>query len=366
MEARRPYVPIVRWRPAEIRAIKQLNGICKASIKPVFEFILPPPTTDRKDYKKVLEDSKTKFLRKLPKIAKQMLDCWGIESAFIDVHLLDGDIRPTAFDSILSSTRNLGISTIPVTYIVPVESSRADIDVRRLAVNFANRSEQGLCIRIDISHFGPQLSQAIEKFVKDEALDITKTDLLVDLKVIDSQPAGEEVASQISQLPYLVEWRSIILAAGSFPRDLSNFEKHGHYTIPRHEWHTWYHMIKQTGLERQPLYSDYTIQHPIHYGHIPGANPSASIRYTQHETWELFRGEGLRNEKGAGFKQYSGLANLLMTSSFFKGMDYSFGDAYIYEKATSRDDHTGTPQTWLTAGINHHITLVVDQIANLA
>lgn len=362
----RSYTPIVRWRPAERRAIERLYPKDRSGITPLIEFIMPPPKTDENDYRKILEGSKSKFLRNLPNIAKEITKCWGKDPVFIDVHLLDGDIRAHAFEQILSSTADLDIFSIPVTYVIPVTSTEADAAVRTVAIKFAKQDDRGLCIRIDESHLRDgDFQNLIEYFVNGNKLRIENTDILVDLKIVDEGKNSQSIIEQLSKIPHIEKWRSFILTGGSFPKDLSNFEKHGHYPIKRLDWNLWKEVVDNKVLKRKPNFSDYTIQHPIYYTSIPGANMSASIRYTNDDQWEIIRGEGLRNVKGAGFKQYPAQAQLLVQQSFYKGADYSFGDAYIAEKAKPRTETTGSPQTWLTAGMNHHVTLVARQIANL-
>lgn len=347
-----------------MRAVRALYPEVRSNITPLFEFILPPPTTDKKDYKKILEDSKSKFLRYLPNITQGIVKHWGTEPAFVDVHLLDGDIRAYAFEQILSSANRMDIFSIPVTYIIPVTSTQADMATRNIAIKFAKVNNRGLCIRVDESHLNSDLSKEIENFININKLDVKTTDILVDLKIVDEKVTTRTVLDKLAHIPYVEKWRSLILTGGSFPRNLSDLIKHEHYLIDRFDWRLWRGVIEDKTLNRYPYFSDYTIQHPIFYGHILGANTSASIRYTNDEAWEVLRGEGLRNKKGAGYKQYPALAKLLVEQSFFKGAKYSFGDAYIAERAQAKEN-PGNPQTWLTAGINHHITLVVDQIANL-
>jgi len=361
----KPYVPIVRWRPAERRAIERLHQKDRNGVNPLIEFIMPPPKTDENDYRKILEDPKSKFLRNLPDIAKKIIKCWGKDPVFIDVHLLDGDIRAHAFDQILSSTANLEIFSIPITYVIPVTSTEADAAIRNIAIKFAKQNDRGLCIRVDESHLQDgNFQNLIENFVSGNKLPIENTDILIDLKIVDENKNSQLIIERLSKIPHIEKWRSFILAGGSFPKDLSNFEKHGHHPVKRLDWNLWKEVSGNKILKRKPDFSDYTIQHPIYYRSIPGANTSASIRYTNDDQWEIMRGEGLRNPKGAGFKQYPAQAQLLVQQSFFKGADYSFGDAYIAEKAKPKAETTGSPQTWLTAGINHHITLVARQIAN--
>lgn len=361
------YVPIVRWRPAERRAIERLYQEDRSRITPLIEFIMPPPKTDENDYKKILEDSKSKFLRNLPGIAKELIKCWRTDPVFVDVHLLDGDIRTHALEQILSSTSNSDIFSIPVTYVIPVTSTEADAAIRNIAVKFAKKDARGLCIRIDESHLQEEnFQKRIENFVNENTLRVEDTDILIDLKIIDEGKNPQLIIKRLSNIPHIEKWRSFILAGGSFPKDLSDFEKYGHYPVKRLDWNLWKEIAGNKVLKRKPVFSDYTIQHPIHYGYILRANTSASIRYTNDDQWEIMRGAGLRNKKGAGFKQYPAQAQLLVQQPFFRGADYSFGDTYIAEKARPKTKTTGSPQTWLTAGINHHITLVAQQIANLS
>ena len=95
-------------------------------------------------------------------------------------------------------------------------------------------------------------------------------------------------------------------------------------------------------------------------------NPSASIRYALKDKWIIMRGQGLRGEKSKGFAQYPANAQLLSKHKEFFGANFSFGDSYIEEKGRDiKTKETGTPRTWLRAGINHHLACVIFQISNL-
>ena len=77
------------------------------------------------------------------------------------------------------------------------------------------------------------------------------------------------------------------------------------------------------------------------------------------------RGEGLLNKEGPGGAQYTANAILLRDRPEFYGPSFSEGDAYIFERSKRIDKH-GNPKTWIQAGLNHHMTVVSRQIANLA
>ncbi|MFA6586299.1 MAG: beta family protein [Candidatus Paceibacterota bacterium] len=366
MENIKSYIPILRWRPAEMSAIAKLFPKDRENITPLIEFIMPAPKTDKNDYKKILENSKDVFKKRLPEVAEQMVKYCGRDTVFVDVHLLDGDIRASMLAYILSSANSLDLFSIPVVYIIPVMSTDADMETRKIAVEYAQKNKAGLCIRIDESHFNDKnLSDYIEKFLKENKLSIENTDILVDLKIIDKNTTSDFVVEKLASIPQIEKWRSVIMSGGSFPEDLSEFEKHTHNNIERFDWKLWLDIFNNKKIKRKPIFSDYTIQHPIHRGHVVGVNTSASIRYTDEEEWKIWRGEGLRNEKGAGHQQYPAQAQLLVKQKYFKGASYSYGDEYTADRAKPENIKTGNPTTWLTAGINHHITLVSHQISNL-
>ena len=73
------------------------------------------------------------------------------------------------------------------------------------------------------------------------------------------------------------------------------------------------------------------------------ANASASIRYTSDGHWVIMRGEALGKPDSPGF---------------------SCGDACL-AWLNQRAGGKGNPETLIRAGVNHHMTLAVHQIATL-
>ena len=115
---------------------------------------------------------------------------------------------------------------------------------------------------------------------------------------------------------------------------------------------------------RLPAFGDYTIQHPFYRDPPIRANFSASIRYTTPTEFFVLRGEGVFNERSAGFSQWPAHAMMLMESPEYLGDSFSDGDRYIAERAAD-PEHTGSASTWLQAGINHHMSLAAQQVAGL-
>lgn len=162
----------------------------------------------------------------------------------------------------------------------------------------------------------------------------------------------------------LSAFRDVVILGGAFPKNLTGF-KVGEHEHPRHELLSWRKTLKWASEGMRDLkFGDYTIQHPVY--EEPKAtvmNISASIRYTAEEYWVIMRGEGVRNPGGAGSAQWPANAMMLSARPEFKGAAFSSGDAYVASKAGDNPKGTGNPETWLRAGINHHITLTVRQLA---
>ena len=362
------YTPILRWKAAEKGALEKLSSGNKENITPLIEFIMPQQKSDEnKTSSDLLNNSIKEFQKNLINIPKQILKCWGCNAIFIDMQFIDGSIRAKSLENLLNYGKELGLFMIPVINIMPIPDTNADIDTKRIAIEFSKNNGCGLCVRIVGSSFNEELlSKNIESFISNYKLNIKSIDLLIDLKVIDDKIDSGLLLGKIKKIPHMDKWRRFIMEGGNFTNDLSMFEKHNQYNISRIEWLVWKNLIDK--LKRPPSFSDYTIQHPIYTppkGNI--INPSASIRYTLEDKWLVIRGEGLRNPKGSGFRQYPAQALLLVKQKEFKGALFSFGDEYIKEKSSDiNTKKTGNPKTWLLAGINHHLVLVERQVSNLS
>ncbi len=180
----------------------------------------------------------------------------------------------------------------------------------------------------------------------------------------DSNPSLDHIAGRLQSME---KWRSFTVVAGALPKDLVDFSV-GQHLVTRTEWRWWLAELTahRTRRVRIPTFGDYTIQHHIFSEPQAGMNVSASIRYTTSDHWLVSRGEGLRNKNGPGYAQYPASAQLLCGQKEFCGPDFSYGDDYIFKMGSHQSLTPGSPETWLRAGINHHLTFVVRQIAQIA
>ncbi len=224
------------------------------------------------------------------------------------------------------------------------------------------KDRRGVCLRIRIDELkNLSLASRLNDLLGTLGVEPAAADIVVDYGIL--QAAHPSIRYVCERLPGLEEWRTFTVAAGYFPKDLQGFPV-GEHLWPREEWRRWRaETTTSPGLPRIPTFGDYTTQHAIFQEPRPGLNVSASIRYTTHEHWVIMRGEGLRTKGSPGYAQYPANAELLCGRKEYSGPQFSYGDDYIWKVASRQITTPGSPETWLRAGINHHLTFVVRQIA---
>ncbi len=359
------YIPILKWKRAEQNALESLTIEDKKSITPLVQFVMPKPKSAKdpeKQFKEVVEI----FQQKISKIPEEILKFWGNTHAFVDFSLLyTNPLRIEAVEKITEVGNKIGL------HLVPVLNLSDDDTFKTSVYAVAKKYKSGFCLRLVPSDLGDiaKLNEDISRLLKTSGLKETDIDLLVDTKEINGNiekyPAYIDASQKIANLS---GWRSFIFASGAFPPDLSECKIDEENLIPRQDWKNWVEQIKNKKLARKPSFADYTIQHPIYRESTQFYHPTTSIKYALDDVWLVMKG------KKQKFEMYLANAKLLLDDKKrFYGENFSAGDKYIAEKGKHYEKYirdpkvkgTGSTETWITAGINHHLALVVHQIANL-
>ncbi|MGE0774449.1 MAG: hypothetical protein AB7L36_05340, partial [Sphingomonadaceae bacterium] len=106
------YVPLLRWRAGEYRALKRLSDACRQRTVPLIE-ALPP------DYDFALRQPKKHIDEQLKPFAKQIEDHWPNRPALVDAVQIEAPARmgdgrhPLTF--IFDDARAKGLALVPVT-----------------------------------------------------------------------------------------------------------------------------------------------------------------------------------------------------------------------------------------------------------
>lgn len=366
------YVPILKTKRAEFSAINQLSKQVRSKFIPLFE-IEPVPLDPElgipvKSYTEHLSDFGRKLHTSCSDFPTIYIDGILVEDQFIG----QSDIYP--IENAVEQARAAGL------HIVPVSSPTRNANY----LNAIDKMIQGeICLRLTVTDLAnPQL---ISNYISRLKIKYKDIDVVIDLRdsiTDDNLQSGQSqtlAAGLVNNLQHLNNYRRVILAGGSFPVDLSQISI-GVYSQPRLEWILWQQLRQSTDLARQVIYSDYGVQHPD-YTRLATRFPSvsASVRYTGDDDFWVFRG---RKANQYGYAQYGAHSQDIVVHNEYSGAQFSTGDQDIYDYSVvyaqylanqsqtpppnpSSNYKFGSAEVWRRIGQNHHITKVVDQLANL-
>jgi hypothetical protein len=193
---------------------------------------------------------------------------------------------------------------------------------------------------------------------------LQQADLILDLANIGTDLGRATLVARaiIAEAPHAAEWRRLVLAAASFPENLSEVDAATTTTLPRIEWDLWERLQRRRALRHDTLFGDYAIAHPVPTELDPRTmRMSASIRYTTPENWLIVKG---RNVRQYGFDQYFELCRTLVRLPEYSGEAFSWGDGFIARCARGAAG-PGNATTWRKVGTNHHLTLVARALATV-
>lgn len=350
------YVPIIKGKLGEFRALGELDDHIKDAIEPLIE--VPPIPWDFGEEKadKTIEQHLLKFVPNLEKY-------WGENRlAFIDLNFIPPDLRMDdgehPLKRIFDNARAKELSLIPVVGL------ERDTDYIKIAKAILKQDGRGVCIRIEATDIDDEnMEDSLTALIKKIGVSVAETDIVIDLKVIQKDQIGlltRSVRDVIRSLPMIKEWRSIALVATAFPQSMSLFEPNSIGLTSRGEWQLWTNLLHNAAkIIRMPDFGDYTIVHPELLDIDPRIMQlGAKIKYTVDNDWIIVKGTSI---KRGGSEQTVELCRKLIIQRQFCGAEFCWGDRYIRGCANGTESY-GNQTTWVTVGVNHHITYVVNQL----
>ncbi len=354
------YRPILRFKRGEQTALSYLSGTAKSAIKPLVN--ITPHSFDPIS-PEGLDDV---FDQRLAQDAGRLNSIWAGYEAAVDLGDIDSNAQCVQAAHPVRYFFNCIYGDEVRANINPVLRFNSDDDYIAAVASVCRDFNIAPVLRLTPDDLAePETETVISKMLGECGVSSQETEMVVDMGYITTKGRSQIMAKgALSAVPFVEDWATLSLVAGSFPESLSDFIV-GRHTIERREWPVW--LSNRNVAGREVIYGDYATIHPIPVedGLDPKTmNPSASVRYTHEHTWLLLRGYGVRSRDGAGFTQFVSHANTLVGSPEYRGKDFSFGDAKIM-RISQGEDKQGNLETWVTIGVNHHISEVVYQLANL-
>jgi Beta protein len=352
------YVPILKGKQGEFTALAALDDAVRGGITPLIEVAPVPWDWESETPAKSLEAH-------LHPVAGNIAKAWRttrpvfVELAWIAEDSMGDGSHPVA--SVLTALRTAGVQAIPVTGM-----GRSDPYAAAVRDVIAEDG-RGVCVRLERDDLRSVNLLADGLDATCAALDARpgEVDLILDFKDFDGgqAPVIEMAAGvALSALPRADEWRSLTLAGGAFPVNLTGIQ--GEARIPRADWDVWRALAidRANELPRRPAFADYAVQHPEPEEIDPRLmRMSAAVRYATPNDWLILKKKNVRDH---GFDQFHDISAELAQRSEFRGADFSGADRAIQDCA-DRSSGPGNATTWRWIATNHHIATVVDQIANL-
>lgn len=336
------YFPFVKSKRGELKALANLNSRTADNILPVID------VHRKNNPEKELENH-------LDSVCSQIITMWESRKFIVDLFDLDASLRTSSGEHplrhVLRVLDKANANFVPCTGLDRDESFNKELLNSGVSGSIALRLQ-----REDIQAPVLSISEIFEllSFLGIEPVNVI---LLLDLREIVVNPLvlASECAEFLGEIYDAAQWETVVLAGSAMPRSLSErVDVNSEGIICRSEIELWNAVRGQ--VSEPPVFGDYGITNPEYIDLDPriiSSRMTPSIRYTLVEDWYIVRGESF---KKSGHKQYHDLARLVEGSPHYYGQGYSYGDRYLAERATSNGNTgPGTPETWITAGLNHHI-----------
>jgi hypothetical protein len=354
------YVPMLKGKEGEFSALEVLAPDIRPSVMPLIEIPgIPYDYANERPVRTLAEH--------VDGISERLGRCWPNLPLYLHLPWFGeqermGDGR-VALESVLADCSNRGVKAVPVVW------RQSSSDSLTAAGRYSETTGFGPCIRLRVEDFeeDTDLDAEINRLIKGlGGIDANSIDLILYLEDLGTEAnrALLVTRSVFSMIPQKDQWKRVILAAASFPEDLSDVGAATTTTISRREWELWKALQRRPNIlpRRDLIFGDYAIAHPVPKELDPRImQMSASIRYTTPDEWLIVKG---RNVRQYGFDQYFELCKTLIGRPEYCGRDYSWGDRYIDDCANGMKG-PGNATTWRKVGTNHHLTLVTRELAKL-
>lgn len=270
--------------------------------------------------------------------------------------------EPASTPAVREVIDRLRVKRVPAIPVVRLADPPVNFEALRES---CARDGYGALIRVtpnDLDDSVLPLDRLIEARVTD--LGIT-TPSLVDI-VLDFGSIGDEnalaLASRLGR--FLVSdmtrqtWRTVAVAAGAFPPDLSGVQANTFGVLPRLDKQLWQN-LNRLQIDRPLDFADYAVANPL----LPvggGFAAPPQLRYTADEAWLVMKG---RRQDRRGHQQFYDICReLVLREGDAFEPTLSWGDNYIWDAAQSVDypvTRPGNASTWRSIATSHHLAWVV-------
>lgn len=367
------YVPILKLKMGEVTALNSLKEDQKERLLPLFEVVFSGPRKDalKKGREARLDSIVDKFLtQKLPEFPGWLYEARGKHPFILDFSLIYVEsAQKTALEYLLSKC-----SEKQQNVIVAVNLADPD-EYKTVVYEYLRKYGFGLCVRVSRIDLGnaSMLDRELASIVSSSGLNISQIDLLIDIKEESDDQKYTQYFNASQRISKVNDWRNLIFSNGAFPESMGIFKSGKEQDQPRTDWIRFNAAIAGEGLNRKPVYSDYSVRYPIYDPESEKHSPSPTIKYTTESNWRIMKGAGY------DYGHYFVYSLALVSGPTYYSEDHCYGDKMIKEKANKcqsylekrakkegklRAKGAGTPEEWIGVTVAHHTVVTLDQLSS--
>lgn len=353
------YVPVLRWRQGEYQALMRLS-------KPIKNKIVPLITVPEVEFDFELWQPKKTVHEHVFPFPGRFRNKWGSRAAWIT---LDEKIAVDrmddgrhVFDYIFDTLRPHPTLAIPT---IPLSADADTLAATRRAIAH-DQHGVGIVLRLEDLMTGNPKGKVV-KTMSGVSAEFENIDLFVDLRAPNFEPYpafANALVMAMHKMGDLTQFRNLVLVSTAIPESFADVAK-GTDQIPRHDWLFYQTLLTAlpSGM-RRPTYGDYTIVHPKFVARdMRMIKAAGKVIYTTPESWATRKGGAFYSN---GTQMHTHCEQIVSDTAFqFQGAAFSYGDDYIAKCAVKQEKPSNLTR-WKNVGINHHITMVVNDLAKLA
>lgn len=272
MSSQHDYVPIVKGKLNNIKALGKLSSDARLLVKPLIE-IMP------------VDHSKQTVDEHIYKFANYIVKHFPLGRVFVDFHgLRPGETTQDGRDATLAGfalLKNLGRD------LTPVYGFERNHDLWPQFKKIISTFKQGFCFRVSIDDLDDRSEETWAQIIEQSAvlgLTPSDTDILVDLRYVgdlSEHYLKELVVDFLSWNPEASSYRSLIVGGSSALKTVSDIQKDSIGEVVRTELKLWSALSQDLDDSFQLLFGDYGVVHPDFSDLGPIRYMNAKIRYNR-------------------------------------------------------------------------------------
>jgi hypothetical protein len=363
------YVPILKAKKGEFDAFKNLPDNIQINTLPVFEL---PTLSTQKLGNSIYSGANNPREIFINTCASEINSSVKSKVLGVDIHSWPANATIENGDHILSTLTSC-LSSYGFTVMPVIGYDRWEDEEYSTVLKLLSQRFDRFILRLDSYAFEDMIEEdlfleTLEDIISSMGLDSSKCSVILDFGDVSKENIIDMNESIDSALNLLNDFGfSFVSIAGcSITPDINDMvsQKNSTGIVVRKEFKVW-KSVRKFAPKAKFVFGDYGISSPSLGDDIIAPDAHGKIRYTVSESYYVLRGYSRRTgEKGA---QMHKLCQDLISSSYYFGSSFSWGDERIYTCAnfgvvSGKKPFVGNPTSWVSIDTNHHIKYVVQEV----